>query len=77
MFAPYKEQVLNIASDNGREFFEHQVIAKKLAYKYYFAHPYSSCERGLNEYQNKLIRQFILKKMELPNIESKLLSEII
>lgn len=76
MFAPYKEQVLSITSDNGREFFEHQAIAKKLACKYYFAHPYSSWERGLNEYQNKLIRQFIPKKMELQNIESRLLLEI-
>ncbi len=39
MFAPCKEQVLSITSDNGREFFEHQAIAKKLASKYYFAHP--------------------------------------
>ncbi len=30
MFAPYKEQVLSITCDNGREFFKHQAKAKKL-----------------------------------------------
>jgi len=36
-------------------------IAKKLNTEFYFAHPYSSWERGLNEYTNKLIRQYIIK----------------
>ena len=58
-------------------FFEHQTIAKKLACKYNFAHPYASWERGLNEFQNKLIRQFTPKKMELQNIESRLLLKIL
>ncbi|KAA6332531.1 hypothetical protein EZS27_018976, partial [termite gut metagenome] len=34
----------------------------KLDADYFFAHPYSSWERGLNEYTNKLIRQYIPKK---------------
>lgn len=37
-------------------------IAKKLKAKFYFAHPYSSWERGLSEYSNKLIRQYVPKK---------------
>jgi len=28
---------------------------------FYFAHPYSSWGRGLNEYTNKLIRQYVIK----------------
>jgi IS30 family transposase len=57
----YKNTVHTITSDNGTEFAEHELIAKKLNADYYFAHPYSSWERGLNEYTNKLIRQYIIK----------------
>jgi len=62
LMAPYKEKVLSITSDNGSEFTRHQRIAKKLQTEFFFAHPYSSWERGLNENTNKLIRQYIPKK---------------
>ena len=39
-----------------------------MGFSYYFAHPYSSWERGLNEYTNKLIRQYFPKQMELDNV---------
>ena len=64
MLLPYKNFVHSITSDNGTEFYEHKWIAKMLNTKYYFAHPYSSWERGLNEYTNGLIRQYIPKKEE-------------
>lgn len=57
----YKKTVHTITSDNGTEFAAHEYIAKKLDAKFYFAHPYSSWERGLNEYTNGLIRQYIIK----------------
>ncbi|KAA6305726.1 hypothetical protein EZS27_042621, partial [termite gut metagenome] len=57
---PYKETVHTITSDNGAEFAEHEFIAKKLGADFYSAHPYASWERGLNEYTNGLIRQYIL-----------------
>jgi IS30 family transposase len=62
MMLPYKKFVHSITSDNGCEFYEHRLIAQRLDADYYFAHPYSSWERGLNEYTNGLIRQYILKK---------------
>lgn len=65
MLLPYKNSVLSITSDNGTEFAEHQNIAQKLETEFYFAHPYSSWKRGLNEYTNKLIRQYIPKKATL------------
>lgn len=46
-------------------------VAKKLEADVYFCNPYASYERGLNEYTNKLIRQFYPKKMELNNIKQK------
>ncbi len=51
-----------IPDGNGTEFAEHESIADKPDLSFYFAHPYSSWERGLSEYTNKLIRQYIPKK---------------
>jgi IS30 family transposase len=65
MFLPYKDFVRSITSDNGTEFYEHKEISAKLSADYFFAHPYSSWERGLNEYTNKLVRQYIPKKEPL------------
>jgi len=36
----------------GREFTNHQAIAQQLSTKVFFAHPYHSWERGLNENTN-------------------------
>lgn len=80
MLLPYKNVVHTITADNGSEFACHQEIAQKLNAGFYFAHPYSSWERGLNEYTNKLIRQYIPKKQtfekyddeQIMNIQHKL-----
>ena len=49
LLRPYKEHVHTITSDNGREFAHHESIADALDAEFYFAHPYSSWERGANE----------------------------
>lgn len=59
MLRPFEHHVLSITTDNGTEFAEHKYIAKKLHTKVYFAHPYSSWEKGLIENTNKLVRQYI------------------
>ncbi len=56
LFVPYKQHVRTITADNGREFAHHQAIAKALAAEFYFAHPYSSWERGANENANGRLR---------------------
>lgn len=76
MLRPYKNQVYSITSDNGTEFAEHTKISKGLEAGFFFAHPYSSWERGLNEYTNKLIRQYILKKSEFENYDDKYIAEV-
>ena len=47
--------------DNGLEFACHELIGSQLGAATYFAHPYHSWERGLNENTNGLIRQYIPK----------------
>jgi IS30 family transposase len=74
LMAPYKQLVLTITTDNGTEFAQHKRVANKLEADCYFAHPYTSWERGLNENTNGLIRQYIPKKAKFDNI---LLPEIL
>jgi transposase, IS30 family len=58
---PLKENAHTITYDNGREFVHHQGIGGALSSKIYFAKPYHSWERGLNEHTNGLIRQYLPK----------------
>lgn len=69
-------QVPTLTSDNGREFSEHEKIAGKLAASFYFCHPYSSWERGLNENTNGLIRQYFPKKTEFDKISHWQIREV-
>jgi IS30 family transposase len=55
-------QTHTITADNGKEFADHERIARDLRAKVYFAHPYSSWERAANENMNGLIRQYFPKK---------------
>lgn len=54
--------VRSITTDNGTEFAEHETISRELGCIVYFAHPYSSWEKGAIENMNGLIRQYIPKK---------------
>ena len=70
---PFKLLVHSITADNGTEFAEHEQIARKLEADFYFAHPYSSWERGLSEYSNRLVRQYIPKKLILMKLTTTIL----
>ena len=65
------DQVLTITSDNGKEFGDHEKIAAGLKCDFYFAHPYSSYERGTNENTNGLIRQYFPKDRDFRTITDK------
>lgn len=71
LLAPYKDRVHTITADNGKEFAFHEKVAKALECDYYFAHPYSSWERGLNENTNGLIRQFFPKGSRFQEITER------
>ena len=73
---PFKDKIKTITSDNGFEFSNHKSIANSLDCDYYFCHPYSSWERGLNEYTNGLIRQYIPKGTSFEYITAEYIQEI-
>ena len=54
--------------DNGKEFAAHERIAESLELKVYFAHPYSSWERGINENTNGLVRQYFPKRTDFNQV---------
>ena len=65
---------------NGKEFASHAQIATSLGALSYFAKPYHSWERGLNEHTNGLFRQYfpkgsdfsILSDADVQRVEDKL-----
>lgn len=59
----------SITSDNGLEFSELYKLEKE-GIDVYFAHPYSSYERGTNERHNGLIRRFIKKGTPMNEVSS-------
>lgn len=69
--------VLTITSDNGREFANHQQIGQNLKADFYFAHPYHSWERGLNENTNGLVRQYFPKKSEFSKITNRQIAKVV
>lgn len=63
--------VHTLTSDNGTEFADYEQVAKALKATFYFAHPYHAWERGANEHNNKLIRQYVPKKMDFSQMPAQ------
>jgi transposase, IS30 family len=61
LLRPHRKHCHTLTFDNGKEFAQHAFMAKCLQAKVYFAHPYCSWERGLNENTNGLLRQYFPK----------------
>lgn len=57
----YQGLIRTSTSDNGSEFARHEEMARGLGCDHYFATPYHSWERGLNEHTNGLVRQYFPK----------------
>lgn len=60
----WKPFLKTITSDNGKEFAAHELVAKHLNIDFFFAKPYASWQRGSNENFNRLVRQYIPKKVD-------------
>lgn len=69
-------QVITITADNGTEFHAYADIEKATGVTFYFANPYHSWERGLNENTNGLVRQYLPKGKSMKHITQKDCDEI-
>jgi IS30 family transposase len=65
---PIAKFVHTITYDNGKEFAGHLDISKELQAQCFFATPYHSWERGLNEHTNGLIRQYFKKSSDFSTL---------
>ncbi len=68
LLTPYTGAVHTITADNGKEFAYHEQITAALGAPVYFAHPYHSWERGLNENTNGLLRQYWPKETNFKQV---------
>jgi IS30 family transposase len=73
---PHRHRVHTLTTDNGREFADHETIARKLHARVYFADPYCAWQRGLNENINGLIRQYLPKQTDLRDVTEEQLQFI-
>ena len=61
-----------ITSDNGNEFLDSEGMKEATqCSEIYYAHPYSSWERGSNENGNRMLRRFIPKRTDLSDLSEE------
>lgn len=73
---PVRDCVHTLTADNGKEFSCHEEISSTLQADFFFATPYHSWERGLNEHTNGLVRQYLPKGTKFSSCSPELLNEI-
>lgn len=66
----------SLTYDNGLEMAQHKILTEKTGMVVYFAHPYSSWERGTNENTNGLIRRYFPKGTNFNEIDERQLKEV-
>ena len=71
-----REKVLTTTYDNGKEFAMHKLLGEILEADAYFAHPYHSWERGLNENTNGLIRQYFPKGIDFSKVSPEQVAKV-
>lgn len=69
--------IRTITADNGSEFLDSEAIKKAAGCgEVYYAHPYSSWERGSNENGNRILRRFVPKGTDIGKLTAKELQRI-
>jgi len=77
LLAPFKGAVLTITADNGKEFAYHEQMTTSLGCGVYFADPYCSWQRGLNENTNGLLRQYWPKSTDFKKVSLSEVQDVI
>ena len=77
LLRPHRKYCHTLTFDNGKEFAQHEFMAKCLQAKVYFAHPYCSWERGLNENMNGLIRQYFPKGTNFNHVSDDEVNDVV
>jgi len=77
----FKVVFKSITADNGSEFLDYEaleasVLCRSPRTRIYYAHPYSSWERGSNENANRIIRRFIPKGCDISKFTCKQIRRI-
>ncbi|MCP3925783.1 MAG: IS30 family transposase [Desulfobacterales bacterium] len=77
----FRQMFKSITSDNGSEFsdamgIESSVLNNNSRTELFFAHPYSSYERGSNENHNGIIRRFIKKGSDIGMVKKSSIRKI-
>jgi IS30 family transposase len=76
LLKPYQHICKTITFDNGGEFADHRVVANALKCKIYFAKPYQSWQRGLNENTNGLLRRYYPKGMKIGALSKQQIEQV-
>jgi len=74
--AHFNQMFKTVTCDNGTEFSASQGMENALGVPVYYAHPYSSFERGTNENHNGIIRRFIPKGKSMDDIPESMVERI-
>ena len=77
LLLPLKDHVRTITADNGKEFAYHEEVTEALDAPVYFADPYCSWQRGLNENTNGLLRQYWPKGTDFKKISLNEVASVI
>lgn len=77
LLKPFKDCVHTITADNGKEFTYHERISAQLSADVFFADPYSSWQRGLNENTNGLLRQYFPKSTDFKAVHQEEVNRVV
>ena len=72
----FGEVFKTITTDNGSEFADLSDLEKMADTLVYYAHPYTSCDKGTVERHNGLIRRFIPKGKRIDDFTGQQISDV-